>query len=304
MAFVYWSSDGAGKDVGKVHTAFIRWIRTNGSPALIVNGGDVYGDGTPEEFEAFLEQMDGDVSDICEVPGNHDWNTRSTSAATGEIPAAYEAFWSRFPPPQSRQPVDSSKRSGARYEHFVDIDDWRLVFLDTGPCGDEPWPMSDPSRVTWLRQTLTGRPGRAKIVFAHHSRLSRGKHGDNGSVDALWQALFDPATGAPQAVLTLGGHDHNVSIYGPRPRTNPRNGSVDVSNGIHIVVNGAGGRGHDTGFTGTRPDLFFDDDNYCLARINLIDERSVDLDILSFGPMKEPPAGTTPQLLQTLKIRL
>jgi hypothetical protein len=264
----------------------------------------VYGDGTPEEFELFFEQMDHNVAGLCETPGNHDWNTRSKSAAMGEIPSGYEAFWSRFAPPLSQQPIDASKRGGARYEHFADLAGWRLIFLDTGPCEHNPWPMGDPARVAWLRQTLSGAPGRAKMVFAHHSRLSRGKHGDIDDVDALWQTLFDANTGAPLVALTMAGHDHNVSVYGPRPRSHPRNGSVEFAKGIHIVVNGAGGRGHDTGFVGTTPDLFFDDDNYCVSRINLLNGTAADVDFLSFGPKKDPPAGVTPTALRTLQIRL
>jgi hypothetical protein len=303
MAIVYWGSDGAGDDVGTVHNVFVRWMRTNGSPSLIVNGGDVYGDGTPEQFERFLEQMDGTVTDLCETPGNHDWRTRSQTSVTGEIPSGYEAFWSQFRPPQSRQPIDTSKRGGARYEHVIDIEGWRLIFLDTGLCEDDPWPMGDSGRITWLRQAVSATPGRAKMVFSHHSRLSRGKHGDIKEVDVMWRALFDDE-GVPRAALTLAGHDHNVSIYGPRPRTNPTDGSVDFAKGIHVIVNGAGGRGHDTGFRGTMPDLHFDEDNYCVTRINLIDERSADIDILDFGPGKEPAPGTSPTLRTTLQIRL
>ena len=83
------------------------------------------------------------------------------------------------------------------------------MFVDTGPCTRENWPVGDPERAQWVRRMLTERPSRSNIVFAHHSRLSRGKHGDNKTVSALWDALFD-ASGAPLAALTVGGHDHNV----------------------------------------------------------------------------------------------
>jgi hypothetical protein len=303
MAVVFWSSDGLGKGVGAVHKAFIRWVRANTTADLIVNGGDVYGDGTPEEFELVLEQMDGSVPDVCETAGNHDWNTRATAPATGEIPSGYEGFWERFPPPLSRQPIDTSKRGGARYEHIIDLAGWRLLFLDTGPCKHDAWPMGDAARLAWLRQAVTEAPGRAKIVFAHHSRLSRGKHGDINNVDALWQALFDDGD-TPRVALTLAGHDHNVSIYGPRPRSKPHKSVVDFARGVYVLVNGAGGRGHDVGFRGTAPDMFFDDDNYCLTRITLRDAHSADIDILSFGPDKEPALGMTPQVVRTLQIRV
>jgi calcineurin-like phosphoesterase family protein len=302
MAFIYWTADGAGK-VGGAPNRLIRWIRSGGSPTLIVNGGDVYNDGKPEEFTRFFDQMDGNVADLCETPGNHDWNLRSTSQTTGEIPAGYEGFWSRFPPPLSQQPIDATRRGGARYEHVKDINGWRLIFLDTGFCKGNPWPMGDADRRVWLRRVLTETPGRAKILFAHHSRLSRGKHGDVTDVEALWRELFDAATGAPLISLTLAGHDHNVSVYGPRPSTNPEHGSVSFSQGIHVIVNGAGGQGHDMGWRGTRPDLFFDEDNFCVTRINLLDASSADVDILSFGP-NDPPTVTVPTVVKTISIRL
>src|SRR5687767_4572388 len=137
MAIVYWGADGGGDGVGTVHKAFVRWIQSKTTqPALIDIGGEVYDKGTPHEFVKFLEQMGGRVEEICETPGNHDWDTRSASSATGDIPSGYEAFWKRFASPKSRQPIDLSKRGGARYEHFVDVDGWRLVFLDTGLSKD------------------------------------------------------------------------------------------------------------------------------------------------------------------------
>lgn len=301
MAFVYWTSDGGGSGVGDVPSLLVRWIRANGNPTLIVNGGDIYDRGKPTEFDDFLSQMDGDVSMICETSGNHDWKTRERSEATGEIPIGYERFWARFPPPLSRQPIDTTRKGGARYEHYVDLNGWRLIFLDTGPLEFGPWPLGDRSRVDWLRTALTSTPGRAKIVLAHHSRLSRGRHGDNDEVDELWRALFDAVTGAPLVAFTLAGHDHSVSLYGPRPKDNPASGSVAFERGIHVFVNGAGGGGHYTGWKGTKPDLHFDDDNYCVTRINLIDARTADVDVLNFGAVPRPT--TQPTVLPNSAVR-
>ena len=305
MAVVYWCADCAGNGVGSVFQTFVRWIRANDTPELIINGGDVYNDGADDEFDLFLQQVDGKVSDMCETPGNHDWRTRAKSPLGGKIPSGYEKFWGAH---SSQQPIDTTKITGARYEHSKDIGGWRFVFLDTGPCEDDhtPWPVGNPERMTWLRKIITEKPGRATMVFAHHSRLSFGKHGDIEEVDALWQALFDGDV--PRVSLTMAGHDHNVSVYGPRPRTNPSEGSVDFAKGVHVVVSGAGGRGHDAGNDGTRPDPspvgFFDDDNYCLTRINLLSATAADVEILSFGPDKNPPESTVPTLLHRLQIRL
>lgn len=309
MTSLFWFADGAGTD-RRTPPVLVRWIRTQ-SPALIVYGGDVYGQGSDSEFALFFGQLGRDVTSVCEVAGNHDWETRSNDPFPDRVPLGYERFWSRFPPPSSQQPIDTTKRGGARYDHVKDVGDWRLVFLDTGPCNREAWPVGDPERPRWLRRVLTERPGRAKIVFAHHSRLSRGKHGDNKTVAALWECLFDNS-GAPLAALTVGGHDHNVTWYDPRPKVDPHRTIVPLERGIHVHVNGAGGHGHDetsgvfTGFfqpiSGTTPQ-FADDDHWCVTRIDLVDALAADVSILSFG-REDPPAVAEPALLKRFEIRL
>jgi hypothetical protein len=309
VSTIFWFADGGGTD-HETPPVLVRWIRAQ-SPALVVYGGDVYRKGSESEFELFLGQLGGDVTGMCEVAGNHDWDSPSSAPFPDTTPIGYERFWSRFPPPASEQPIDRGKRGGARYDHVKDIDGWRLVFVDTGPCNDEDWPVHDPGRVTWLRQVLREPAGRAKIVFAHHSRLSRGKHGDNDTVSALWDNLFDDE-GAPLAALTVGGHDHNVTWYDPRPKRDPHRHIVALERGIHVHVNGAGGHGHDetsglfTGFfrpiSGTTPQ-FADDDNWCVTRIDLLDARAADVSIMSFGS-EDPPAVPEPTLLRTFEIRL
>lgn len=298
MTRLYWTADGGGRGLGDTPAALHRWIRAHGSASIIVNGGDIYKHGRPKDFDRFLEQIDGNTADMCETAGNHDWETTDTTDDAGTFPSAYEAFWTRFAPPLSCQPIDRTKRGGARYDHVIDRDGWRLVFLDTGPCNEQVWPVGDPARLEWLRSALDT-PGRAKIVFAHHSRLSRGKHGDVTNVDPLWRALF-AADGTPLAALTMAGHDHNVSVYDPRNCNAPAAGATTFERGIHLVVNGAGGHGHDIAFRGTKPE-FSDDDNFCLTRIDLIDAHNAVVEILSFGP-EDPPAVAHPSVVCRLPL--
>jgi hypothetical protein len=310
MFSIYFFGDGAGVD-DVVPRALVRWIRTQPAERLIVYGGDVYTKGTEEQFGMFFDQLGRDVSDMCAVAGNHDWETCSAAPFPDRIPTGYENFWKQFPPPLSHQPIDTTKRGGARYEHVKDIHGWRLVFLDTGPCNKKDWPVFDPERERWLRERLTETPGRAKIVFAHHSRLSRGKHGNNDTVHALWECLFDETTGAPLAALTVGGHDHNVTWFSPRPK-DPEGPDVGFDGGIYVHVNGAGGHGHDetsglfTGFLrpvrGAKP-VFADDDNWCLTRIDLVSPTLARVSILSFGA-DTPPRLVEPIVLSTFEIRL
>ena len=309
MPLVYWLSDGVGLEVNKggtdgqtpIPTALIRWIRTKGSPSLIINGGDVYPDGKTKEFTEFFNQVDNDVSLMCETPGNHDWHDDPDLPQTGRIPHGYDTFWRSHP--ESKQPVDTNKKGGARYEHFIDINGWRLIFLDTGDYSDNPWPAGDQNRVTWLKNSF--KPGRSNILVAHHSRLSRSvQHGNNGKLDFLWKTLFD-ASGRPRVAFTLAGHDHNVSVYGPRSKDNPEGPSVSFDKGIHVFVNGGGGNGHYSGgffASGSKPDIFFDDDHFCVTRVNLIDAQSVDVDVLNFGKAAKTEPVPIPASL--IKIRL
>jgi hypothetical protein len=120
--------------------------------------------------------------------------------------------------------------------------------------------------------------------------------------------LFD-AAGAPRAAFTLAGHDHNISVYGPRSRDNPKGPSVAPEKGIHVFVNGAGGDGHYSqdgffglGVSGTKPDIFADDEHFCVTRINLIDARSADVDVLSFGTSAK--TDPVPVANSLVKVRL
>ncbi len=311
MFSIFWFADGAGTD-DSVPRAMVKWIRTQTDRRLIVYGGDVYKRGTEAQFAMFYEQMNRDVSDTCALSGNHDWKTASADPHPDRIPLGFERFWQQFPLGVSQQPIDTGKRGGARYEHVKDIDGWRLVFVDTGPCNTEDWPVDDLDRPVWLRRALTETPGRAKIVFGHHSRLSRGKHGDNDTVRVLWDCLFDEKTSAPLAALVVSGHDHNTTWYEPRPKDNPERAAVPFGHGIYVHVNGAGGHGHDeasglfTGFfqpiSGTKPD-FKDDDNWCVTRIDLISATAADVSILSFGADK-PPRVTEPSVVKKFELRV
>jgi hypothetical protein len=238
-----------------------------------------------------FDQVDRDVSLMCEAAGNHDWEDDVQDPNRGLIPHGYETFWSQHL--ESKQPIAAGQKGGARYDHFIDLEGWRLIFVDTGHHDwTDQWPAGNANRVTWLKNTL--KPGRANILFAHYSRLSRGKHGDNPKIQKLWETLFDSS--GPRVAFTMAGHDHNVSVYRPRPKNNPGQQAVSFSEGIYAFVNGAGGKGHYSGdgflSRGTRADVFFDDDNFCATRINLIDAHAVEVDVLNFGPaaIGEPTA--------------
>jgi hypothetical protein len=297
---IYWTADGGGSDgSGPVAAELHRWIVAQGDAELIVYGGDVYTTGTPQEFADFFTQMGSDVSRMCQTAGNHDWKTAHSRPGAGVIPTGYEDFWAAHP---SRQPIDQNKRHGARYEHAIDVNGWRLVFLDTGRCdgrceGPRKWPFSDAGQVNWLRGVLSppGESPRGRMLFAHHGRLSWGGHGDNPGLDDLWKLLFDEH-GHPLVSLTLSGHDHNVSVY--RPRNRELQVVPNSRDGIQIIVNGAGGDGQYPRNEGTRAEIYplsaseeDDPPTYCVTRIEFVDAHTARLSVLNFGPEPESAAG-------------
>ena len=145
MAVIFWFSDGVGTGVDKaggpnkgipIPTVMVRWIRKQ-NPSLIVYGGDVYQSGSPAEFDAFFEQMDKDVTLMCEVAGNHDRYNAGNQGDKGRIPVGYETFWNNH---RSKQHIEKKKRGAARYDHVIPLDGWRLIFVDTGEYETNPWP--------------------------------------------------------------------------------------------------------------------------------------------------------------------
>ena len=87
----------------------------------------------------------------------------------------------------------------------------------------------------WLRTDLANHPVSCTLAYFHHPRFSSGAvHGNNSSVEPLWQALYDAG-----ADLILNGHEHLYERFGPQTPT----GVADPSRGIRQFTVGTGGRG-------------------------------------------------------------
>jgi hypothetical protein len=95
----------------------------------------------------------------------------------------------------------------------------------------------------------------------------------------------------PLAACAIGGHDHNVSIYSPRPALEPEKNKTTFDKGIYIVVNGAGGNGFYEGQEGTDPDMFRLTNGYCITRIELMNSRLAEVSTISLGPAPRPYAS-------------
>jgi len=277
---IYWLADGCGKGVNDVARHLTTWIGKQGDAECVIYGGDVYDRGKADEFAQVPSQL-GDLSKVAALPGNHDWKTVSSDAGV-EFPREFDAFWRDHAPPLSKRPLELTKTGSARYDCALRVGDWDLILVDTAVAGEDEgaWPKDDAGRIEWLESKLAG-PGRSRILFTHHSRLSSGSHDDQPGIDSLWRQLFDPNTGTPRVALTVAGHDHNCSLYEPR-LANSSKKATGSKVGVWIHVNGAGGRYLVTHSGGTTPDRKYGD-GFCVTRIQLLSAKAAELDLFSFG---------------------
>ena len=146
--------------------------------------GDVYEDGTGEDFEENYATVYGRLASVtAPTSGNHD----SDNERTG-----YDAYWRRahgVPPPDWY-----AFRAGG----------WKILSLDS----ELPRQARSAQR-RWLNRQLRA-PGTCRIAFWHRPRFSAGTtHGDQDDVAPLWNALRG------RAAIALAGHEHGLQRFKP-----------------------------------------------------------------------------------------
>ena len=143
------------------------------------------------------------------VAGNHEYRTPRS--------AGFNAYFDGSPG------VDAAPDR----PYVRDIGGWRVYLLDSNceviDCGDE---------ADWLTDDLRRNPRRCTMIAQHHSRWSTGEHGDNGTVDAIWQAATRNGVD-----VALAAHDHDYERFAPRGP----DGRVTRS-GTRSFVVGTGGK--------------------------------------------------------------
>ncbi len=149
-----------------------------GAPARFLYLGDVYENGTADEFRLAYEPVYGRLRKVTlPTPGNHEWANRAKG---------YDPYWART---LGARPPD---------HYSVRVAGWQLLSLNS----EEPHEVGSP-QVAWLeRQVADG--GDCRLAFWHRPRYSAGTHGDQPDVDPLWQALEG------RAALVVNGHDHDM----------------------------------------------------------------------------------------------
>ena len=173
--------DGAdGEQAGRRLAAMIERRR----PARLLYLGDVYEDGTREEFTRNYASVYGDLARrTAPTPGNHEW---------GRHPDGYDDYWE-----------DVTGHPTPPWYDFR-LAGWHILSLNSeAPHGE------DSEQVRWLRRRVAG-SGDCRLAFWHRPLMSAGKHGDSEDTLPLWAPLRG------RARIVLGGHDHNMQRFRPR----------------------------------------------------------------------------------------
>ncbi len=147
--------------------------------------GDVYDDGTREEFERNYDTVYGDLSQrTASTPGNHDWENRDEG---------YDPYWAEV----HGKPIEPW--------YAFEMGGWEVLSLNS----EEPVELGSPQH-DWLEDRLT-EPNDCRIAFFHSPRFSASEehHGDDSEMEALWEALKGHAT------IVIGGHDHDMQRFKP-----------------------------------------------------------------------------------------
>jgi calcineurin-like phosphoesterase family protein len=175
---------GDGADGGSDARAVARLIARS-KPDRFLYLGDVYEEGTPEEFAQNYDSIYGKVaSRTAPTPGNHDW-----SSHTG----GYDVYW--------------AKRHGNDLQYYYSFaaGGWQIISLNSEMEHDSGSP-----QVAWLRSKAKGK-GTCRLAFWHRPRYSAGDHhGDQPDVQPFWEALKG------HAALVVNGHEHDMQRFKAR----------------------------------------------------------------------------------------
>jgi acid phosphatase type 7 len=170
------AGDIATSGPGDAQTA--RLIRTLDPARVLTLGDNAYPNGTLQQFKRYYHPTWGTFkAKTRPAPGNHDYHTPDAAGYFGY-------FGSRAPAPN--------------YTYV--LGQWRMVSLNSAT--------NRAAAFTFLRQTLTSDSHLCELVYFHHPRWSSGWHGNDASMDALWDEAV-----AQGVDVVLTGHDHNYERF-------------------------------------------------------------------------------------------
>jgi hypothetical protein len=170
-------------------------VRSEDEQVLLL-GDNQYSSGTLSEYQGgFGLSWAPLASRLKPVPGNHEYYTADA--------AGYFDYFASIG-------VTTGDRGSGWYAY--DAGSWRILALNSSdrctqvPCG------AGSAQEQWLRAELAQAraAGKCTLAYWHHPRASGGNHGDQSSVSALWQAMYELG-----GDVVLSGHDHHYQRFDP-----------------------------------------------------------------------------------------
>ncbi|MGI8622069.1 MAG: metallophosphoesterase family protein [Solirubrobacteraceae bacterium] len=147
--------------------------------------GDVYEDGTAEEFEENYDPLYGDLAPVTEpTPGDHEWGLRDEG---------YFPYWER------------ARDRPLRPWYAVEVGEWEILNLNSQAPHD-----AGSEQLRWLRRHLASAPERCRIAMWHRPRYHAGLKPEYEDVDPLWETV------SGEVVAVLSGDEHNMQRLRPR----------------------------------------------------------------------------------------
>jgi PKD repeat protein len=196
----------------------------DGIAGTVFAAGDLsYPDATTAEFaNCYGPTWGRHKARTIPVVGNHDYTTASG--------APYFTYW-------GAQAGDPTKGY-----YSLDIGTWHVIVLNSNCNEVGGCKVGNPQEV-WLRSDLAAHPATCTVAIWHHARFTTRRTTPDGSVTALWQALYEYG-----ADVVVSGHHHNYEKFAPQTTA----GVLDNAFGIRQFVAGTGGASLHT-FTGYTP---------------------------------------------------
>ncbi|MFV2044228.1 MAG: metallophosphoesterase [Anaerolineales bacterium] len=185
-------------------------------PGTVITMGDnVYPSGSPSQFNnCYASTWGRHKARTRPSPGNHAYYTAGA--------AGYYTYFGA-----AASPLEPNCTSNCKGYYSYDLGAWHIIALNSEialGAGSE--------QEQWLRADLAANPNSCTLAYWHKPRFSSGSHGNDTSLQAIWQALYDYG-----ADVVLNGHDHTYERFAPQSPT----GQSEPTRGIREFVVGTGG---------------------------------------------------------------
>ena len=186
----------------------------DGIPGTVFTAGDLaYENGSADDFSnCYAPSWGRHKGRTRPAPGNHEY---FTSGASGY----FDYFGSAAGEP------------GQGFYSY-ELGGWHIIALNSNLRVDPGSPQEQ-----WLRQDLANSNVRCTLAYWHHPRFSSGlEHGDEPTMQPLWQALYDYGV-----EVVVSGHDHIYERFAPQTPA----GVLDMAKGVRQFIAGTGGASRD-----------------------------------------------------------